>query len=264
MTWRRSRSYALRVARAAIDRGERRAPTTPRPSGTSASSGPLAQSRDALQVPQVEADDRRRADGQHDAARAPAPATAPQAPPAPPRGRRDQSLPDDAASASASRRVSAAAGRRPAAADEPVAAAANRFDQSVRAERLERDAQAADVHVDRALLDVDVIAPHQVEQLRAACARARDAPCRNAAAGIRSGPSATVVPPTRDAMRDAGRASARRPRAVPAPPPARLPAQHRLDARLQLARRERLRHVVVDPGFEARDLVRLRRCAPSP
>ena len=33
--------------------------------------------------------------------------------------------------------------------------------------RLERDAQAADVHVDRALLDVDVVAPHLIEQLRA-------------------------------------------------------------------------------------------------
>ena len=61
----------------------------------------------------------------------------------------------------------------------------------------------------------------------------------------------------------------------------RTPPQHRLDPRLQLARRERLGHVVVDPRLEAGDLVRLvgarrdhddrqlararrRRAAPSP
>src|SRR6476646_4705583 len=58
--------------------------------------------------------------------------------------------------------------RRPCRRNEPVPAAANGFDHPVGAERLERHAQAADVHVDRALLDIDVIAPDQVEQLRAA------------------------------------------------------------------------------------------------
>jgi hypothetical protein len=43
-----------------------------------------------------------------------------------------------------------------------------------------------------------------------------------------------------------------------APGSRRTPAQHRLDARQQLARRERLGHVVVGSRFEAGDLVGLR------
>ncbi len=50
---------------------------------------------------------------------------------------------------------------------EPVAAAAHRLDEAVLSERLERLAQAPDVDVDRALLDIDVVAPHVVQQLRA-------------------------------------------------------------------------------------------------
>src|SRR3954471_24233784 len=51
--------------------------------------------------------------------------------------------------------------------DEPIAASAKGFDQRVRTVRLERDTQATHVHVDGALLDVNMIAPHHVEQLRA-------------------------------------------------------------------------------------------------
>ena len=49
---------------------------------------------------------------------------------------------------------------------EPVAAAAHRLDQRVLADRLERLPQSPDVDVDRALLDVRVVAPHLVEELR--------------------------------------------------------------------------------------------------
>src|SRR6185312_10985883 len=51
---------------------------------------------------------------------------------------------------------------------EAITAAAHGFDQGIRAKRLERRAQAPDVDIDGALLDVDVIAPHQVEKLAAA------------------------------------------------------------------------------------------------
>ena len=57
---------------------------------------------------------------------------------------------------------------------EAVAAAAHGLDQRVVAARLERLAQAADVHVHRALLDEHMVAPDLVEQLRARCARAPD------------------------------------------------------------------------------------------
>ena len=139
---------------------------------------------------------------------------------------------------------------------EPVAGAAHRLDQAVLPERLER------------------------ERAGGGCARRRCAPrCR------RGRPT-----PGRAAARASGRAPAARGRSAAAGTPwargaparpstvtrcvggiepqrsrlqrllrrlRRAPAQHRLDARLQLARRERLGDVVVDPGLEARDLVRL-------
>src|SRR5207248_1459779 len=48
-----------------------------------------------------------------------------------------------------------------------VAGAANGFDHPVGAVRLERHAQPSNVHVDGAFLDVNVIAPHLVQELRA-------------------------------------------------------------------------------------------------
>ena len=123
------------------------------------------------------------------------------------------------------------------------------------AERLERDAQAADVDVDRALLDVDVVAP----DLSSSCARL----CTRSGRAIRKcssrnsvGPSATSRPAT--VTRCVAGSSLSAPaverflRRFGRPPP-----QHRLDPRLQLARGERLGDVVVDPGLEARDLVGL-------
>src|SRR4051812_40943628 len=59
-------------------------------------------------------------------------------------------------------------GRGIARTHEPIPGAAHRLDQAVDMERLERDAKTPDVHVDGALLDVDVVAPDHVEQLRAA------------------------------------------------------------------------------------------------
>src|SRR4029079_18351698 len=48
-----------------------------------------------------------------------------------------------------------------------VAAAAHGLDHPVLPERLQRQPQPANVHVDRALLDIHVIAPYLVEQLSA-------------------------------------------------------------------------------------------------
>src|SRR4051794_35996921 len=48
---------------------------------------------------------------------------------------------------------------------EAVAGAANRADRVGAPGAHERLAQAADVHVDSALVDVDLVAPHAVEQL---------------------------------------------------------------------------------------------------
>ena len=79
---------------------------------------------------------------------------------------------------------------------EPVAAAAHRLDEAVLAERLERLPQAPDVDVDRALLDVHVVAPHVVQQLRPRMDALRAARAGSAAAGIRSGPRGTVLSST--------------------------------------------------------------------
>src|SRR4051812_49925709 len=51
---------------------------------------------------------------------------------------------------------------------ESIAAAAYRLHQPIMAAALERHAQTPDMHVDRALLHEDMVAPHLVEQLRAA------------------------------------------------------------------------------------------------
>ena len=56
------------------------------------------------------------------------------------------------------------------------------------------------MHVDRALLDVDVVAPHLVEQLRAECTRSGRA-SRKRSSRNSVGPSATSLPV--DASRDA-------------------------------------------------------------
>ena len=50
---------------------------------------------------------------------------------------------------------------------EAIAAAANRLDHSRFAVRFERQAQAANMHVDGPLLDIDMVAPDLIEQLRA-------------------------------------------------------------------------------------------------
>src|SRR5690349_12700293 len=62
-------------------------------------------------------------------------------------------------------RRSAGYGRRGARRlrDETVAGAAHRLDHPIHAMSLECEPQSADVYVDRALLDVNVIAPHPVQ-----------------------------------------------------------------------------------------------------
>ena len=123
---------------------------------------------------------------------------------------------------------------------------------------LERLAQAADVHVHRALLDEDVVAPHLVEELRARI----DAPgmrheeVQQAELGGRELDALVARRVTRVRGRVEAQAFdldhvARELR--------RAPAQHRLDARGELLRRERLGEVVVGAGLEAGDLVLLHR-----
>ena len=86
----------------------------------------------------------------------------------------------------------------------------------VLAEGLERLAQAPDVDVDRALLDVDVVAPDLVEQLRAAvhALGVRQEEVQQAELGRAE--RAPAVPSTGDAVRGRDRASARPRPAAPA------------------------------------------------
>src|SRR6185312_3160186 len=122
-------------------------------------------------------------------------------------------------------------------------------------ERFQRLAQAADVHVHGAFLDVHTAAPHLIQQLRA----------RIRAFGVAHEEMQQPVFGWSDldlriagvhAMRgpvDAQAASLDRPRAAIS---LRAP-QHRLDARDQFARRKRFHHVIVDTGFEAADAIHL-------
>ena len=60
------------------------------------------------------------------------------------------------------------------AAPEAVAGSADGLNEGVVLAGLQRLAQPADMHVHRALLDEDVVAPDFVEQLRRGCRRAPD------------------------------------------------------------------------------------------
>eukprot|EP01107_Rhizomastix_libera_P006422 TRINITY_DN20562_c0_g1_i1.p1 TRINITY_DN20562_c0_g1~~TRINITY_DN20562_c0_g1_i1.p1 ORF type:complete len:262 (+),score=-23.55 TRINITY_DN20562_c0_g1_i1:270-1055(+) len=136
---------------------------------------------------------------------------------------------------------------------ETVSAAAHGLDQAFVAGGLQGRAQAADVHIHGALLDEHMIAPHLVQQL---------------------GPA---VDPLRVGHEEVQQAEFRRPqvhRAAVAQHPVgngiqaqafdihrvlghlgRPPAQHCLDAGLQLPGGEGFGDVVVGPGLEAGDLV---------
>src|SRR5918911_297850 len=57
-------------------------------------------------------------------------------------------------------------GKRGSSGAQAVAGTAHRVDQAIVSGGMERLAQAPDVHVDRAFLNIDVIAPHLVEELR--------------------------------------------------------------------------------------------------
>ena len=46
---------------------------------------------------------------------------------------------------------------------QPITAPTNRFDQRIGTKRREREAQAANMDIDRALFDVDMVAPHVIE-----------------------------------------------------------------------------------------------------
>ncbi|CAM2158050.1 exported hypothetical protein [Paraburkholderia tropica] len=171
-----------------------------------------------------------------------------------------------AARARALRLRSGSATERPAhplagsgALGEPVAAAAHRFDHSIAARGLERGAQTLDMHVDGPFLDEHVVAPHLIEQLRAAvhALRMRHEEVQQTELGraeIELDLRAFGV--RRDAVRgrveletvDGDHVFRELRRAA---------AQDRLDARHQFLRRKRLRDVVVGADFEAKHLVLL-------
>ena len=120
-------------------------------------------------------------------------------------------------------------------------------------------AQAADVHVHGARLDIDVVSPHQVEDLRAA-----EHPVGRLDEEFQQFELAQAQPDRRASQRhfvrvvvDAQPAAfvallrLRRRRPVGAP-------QHRLDARHEFARAERLGDVIVRAHLQAEHLVHLR------
>ena len=129
---------------------------------------------------------------------------------------------------------------------------------------LERLAQALDVHVDRALLDVHVVAPHLVEQLRAAVHALGMRACRKCSSRNSVGPSLHLACP---ADGHAMRRRVERERAdLDALVSSASGARRRSTARMRASsslRRERLGEVVVGPGVEARRPCRPRRRARS-
>ena len=138
---------------------------------------------------------------------------------------------------------------------EPIARPAHRLHETLQQERLERLAQPPDVHIYCTLFHVSIAAPDPVEQLAAA-----EHPLRMgheemqqpvlggpqgdfAVAG--ADPVAGVVEFQTLHLHHVGGARGRG------------AAQHRLDAREQLARRKWLGDVVIGAAFEAADLVLL-------
>src|SRR5689334_20250112 len=143
--------------------------------------------------------------------------------------------------------------RRNGLVDESIAAAANRLDHSVGAKWLERNAQPPDVHVDRSLFDVDVIAPDEIEQLRATVhalrPRHEQAQESKLCGSERNFGFADHYPVLDwiERQRTCCQHLLRR--------FGRLAPQDSLDSRPQPARAERLRDVIVDQCLEACDLV---------
>jgi len=135
----------------------------------------------------------------------------------------------------------------------PIAGATYRLNQRVQPERFQRLAQATDVHVHGALLDIHAASPHLVQQLRA----------RVGAFGVGHEEMQQAIFGRTDldlrvagihAVRgaiDAQAADLDRTRAAIG----LGAAQHRLDPRNQFACRERLDHVIIDTGFEPVDAI---------
>ena len=153
-----------------------------------------------------------------------------------------------------------ALGRRGCQASRPrrkaIARTAHGLYQPVVAEVLERLAQPSDVHVDGTLLDVHIAAPDAVEQLLAAvdALRVRHEELEQPVLGRTERHGAFA---DHDAVPGAIQRRAHRSARVSVSSVAAAAAQHRIDARDQLARGERLGHVVVGATIEAGDLVGL-------
>ena len=136
---------------------------------------------------------------------------------------------------------------------EAVASAAHGLHEAVVAAGLERLAQPADVHVDRALLDVHVAAPDAVEQLAPRVDAVR--------VGHQEGEQPVLRRAERNGLAVSGHAMSRLVERQSFDIDAlgvadrSAAAQDGLDPRDQLARGERLGHVVVGTRLEARDLV---------
>ncbi len=137
--------------------------------------------------------------------------------------------------------------------DEAVAAAAHGFDVLLVPARLQGAAQAADVGVDGALVEVDVAAPHLVEQLGAGVHALRMVheeiqqpkfdPAQRHLAGAGGDALGAGVEPQAGHLHGIGGRMRR------------APAQQGVHARDQFARAERLGDVIVGAGFERQDLV---------
>ena len=137
--------------------------------------------------------------------------------------------------------------------DQLVPRAAHRADQ-LRAAELPAD--LADVDVDRARAAREREAPDPLEDPLAGRRRRRVAR-RGARRGRTRAPSARRRRRRRSPSASGGRARRRRPRAGRRPTSGSVAPEHRADARRELARRERLRDVVVGPELEPRDAVDL-------
>src|SRR6185437_3060996 len=136
---------------------------------------------------------------------------------------------------------------------ESITRATHGLDQYIQPERFQRFAQAPDVHVHRAFLDVHAAAPDLVQQLRArigALGVAHEKVQQPIFGGADLDLGFARVHAVRGTIDPQAAAFDRARAAIGLDAP-----QHRLDPRDQLACREWFDHVVIDAGLEAVDAI---------
>ena len=246
----RSRWYATRVRGRAGRARRTRAPQAPRAFGHRRVERPRRPSGQAVSCRRWRPMSAPQPTREHRRAPMPRRRRARRAPPATPGRRAARQMPARTIGTHASAALSARSARH----REPVAAAAHRLDQRVLRRTARAPAAAAGCGRRPCAPRCTRDRPTPGRAAARANARAPGARAGSAAAGTRSGRAAPVSSSTvtrcvagSSLQRARGERLLRRLR--------RAPPQHRLDPRLQLARRERLGHVVVDPRLEARDLV---------